>query len=345
MEKITSIFKPVTLQALCILLLTVALFSSCNPGSHHETSAKTEENSEKARTAVPDFNADSAFSYVRHQVAFGPRVCNTPAHEKCGDYLANRLRTVCKDVIIQKGKVKAYNGTLLNFSNIIGSFRPELSNRILLCSHWDSRPYADQDPDPKNHNKPIDGANDGASGVGVLLEIARQLSMSPSPVGVDILILDAEDYGPPEDKETTEDTSDWWGLGAQYWAAHPHKTNYAARYGILLDMVGATDATFLMESFSMKYAPSIVKSVWSTAWQAGYSRFFPEEEGLPITDDHLFINKIINIPTIDIIHLDRNSKTGFTPSWHTLKDNISVIDKNTLKAVGQTLLTVIYQEK
>ena len=332
-------------KSLIFLAAASITLASCHRGNRREQETQEEQKPVREQVRIPEFNADSAYRYVQEQVAFGPRVCNTPAHEKCGDFLAGKLNMYCKDIVVQNGKVKAYNGTQLNFRNIIGSFRPDIPNRIFLCAHWDSRPYADQDPDPKNHRKPIDGANDGASGVGVLMEIARQLSLASPPIGVDIIFLDAEDYGPPQDENTSEDTSDWWGLGAQYWAAKPHKPGYSARFGILLDMVGAPDATFMMEAISMKYAPDVVKSVWTTAMQAGYSRYFPEEQGLAVTDDHTFINQIMNIPTIDIIHLDPNSKTGFTPTWHTLGDNIRIIDKNTLKAVGQTLLTVIYQEK
>jgi Zn-dependent M28 family amino/carboxypeptidase len=180
--------------------------------------------------------------------------------------------------------------------------------------------------------------------VGILLEVARQLSLAAPPVGVDIILFDAEDYGPPEDLKRPN-SEDFWGQGAQYWAKSPHKPDYSARYGILLDMVGAKNATFLMEGISMDYASDIVKNVWTTAGRIGYSSSFINERGGYITDDHVPINRIRNIPTIDIIHLDRDSETGFYPYWHTTGDTFDKIDKNTLKVVGQTLLTVIYEEK
>jgi Zn-dependent M28 family amino/carboxypeptidase len=301
---------------------------------------------------IPPFNSDSAYSYVKAQVDFGPRVNNSPAHEKCAVYLTKKLKQYCQDVTVQKGQVKAFNGTMLNFKNLIASYNPGTNNRIFLCSHWDSRPFADHDPDVKKHNTPIDGANDGASGVGVLLEIARQLSLSKPAIGVDIIFLDAEDYGPPEDQKRNEDTTDWWGLGSQFWAKTPHKANYFARYGILLDMVGAPHATFLEEAYSMKYAPAVVRNVWNIAGKLGYSEYFPIDEGNitserrpEIIDDHLYINKSLNIPTIDIIHLDRNSNTGFYPYWHTTSDNMKSIDKTTLEVVGKTLMAVIASEK
>lgn len=319
------------------------LFSSCgNPSSTQQTTA--EKKADSATVLIPEFNADSAYSFVEKQVAFGPRVCNTPAHEKCAEYLTDRFRLTGAEVIVQKGVVKAYNGIALNMKNIVASFLPEAKTRIMLCAHWDSRPYADHDPDPAKRNQPIDGANDGASGVGVLLELARQLQMNPPAIGVDLILLDAEDYGPPEDQRNYN-SEDWWGLGSQYWAKQPHKSGYTAKYGILLDMVGAPNATFLQEALSLHYASDIVSKVWAKAAQAGYSSYFLNEQGPPIDDDHLYINKIMNLPAIDIIHLDKSSATGFYPYWHTTKDNMASIDRNTLKAVGQTLMKVVYEER
>ena len=329
----------ITRSSIFIFLLIII---ACN--NSNQPSEKTNEE-KKAKIPVPSFNADSAYTFVKQQVDFGPRVCNTPAHEKCAGFLAEKLRSYGAKVAVQEGLVAAYNGTQLRIKNIIASYKPSAMSRVLILSHWDSRPYADHDPDPKNHDKPIDGANDGASGVGVILEIARQVSISSPTIGVDLLLVDAEDYGPPQDQMKNEDTSDWWGLGTQYWAKQQHAAGYSARYGILLDMVGAPNATFLMEAVSMNFAPSVVKNIWSAGNNIGYSDYFIFEQGGAITDDHLFINKILNLPTIDIIHLDRTSQTGFYPYWHTVKDDIQSIDKNTLKAVGQTLLTVIYREQ
>lgn len=321
------------------------LLSSCNSCSRKK-SGGGETVKPQVTVKIPDFNGDSAYRLVAEQVAFGPRVPNTKAHEKCAAFLIEKLKGVCRDVIIQKGTVKAYNGTILNFQNIIASWKPGINNRIFLCSHWDSRPYADHDPDPKNHRKPVDAANDGASGVGVLLEVARQLSLANPTIGVDIILFDVEDYGPPEDQRNNlVNTENFWGQGAQYWAQNPHKPDYFAKYGILLDMVGAPGATFLVEGFSNYYAANVVKHVWETASRIGYSNFFIYDTGPQITDDHVPINKLKGIPTIDIIHLDKNSPTGFYPYWHTTKDNLASIDKTTLQAVGQTLLTVIYEDQ
>jgi hypothetical protein len=327
------------LPFLFILFLTWG----CNQPASQEAQKQDTLNA-APRVAVPSFDADSAYESVRIQLAFGPRVPNTSAHEKCASYLANKLKSFTEHVTIQKGQVYAYDKTPLKFQNIIASWNPETNNRIFLCAHWDSRPYADHDPDPKNRRKPVDAANDGASGVGILIEVARQISQKNPPIGVDIILFDVEDYGPPQD-ETRTNSEEFWGQGAQYWANNPHKTGYFAKYGILLDMVGAANATFLMEGYSMDYAADIVKSVWSAGNRIGYSSYFLYEKGGYITDDHVPINRIRNIPTIDLIHLDKTSETGFYPYWHTTGDTFDKIDKNTLKVVGQTLLTVIFEEK
>ncbi len=328
-----------------IPLLFSLFIIACNNTSRQSTDETTLNDQKKTKAEIPDFNADTAYFFIKAQLDFGPRVPNTPAHDKCAAFLIDKMSEFTPNVQVQKGKVKAYNGTMLNFQNIIASWKPETNNRILLCAHWDSRPYADHDPDPAYHRKPIDGANDGASGVGVLLEIARQLSIRQTEVGIDIILFDVEDYGPPQDQREDEKSEDFWGLGSQYWANHPHKSGYFARYGILLDMVGAPGATFLMEGMSMQYASEIVKKVWNTANRIGYSGYFRYEQGPYITDDHIPINKVLAIPTIDIIHLDKNSPTGFYRYWHTTKDNLDAIDKATLKAVGQTLLILIFEEQ
>jgi glutaminyl-peptide cyclotransferase len=220
-----------------------------------------------------------------------------------------------------------------------------MANRIVVCAHWDSRPFADYDPDPENHNEPIDGANDGASGVGVLLEIARQLSSNSLRIGVDIIFFDLEDYGPPQDAQQ-RGQGNWWALGSQYWSKNPHQQNYNARFGILLDMVGAEDARFKMEGFSMLYAPDLVKKVWSIGNRLGYGDYFLFEQGGYIEDDHKYVNEIAKIPTINIIHLDSQSANGsFFDHWHTLNDTMENISPFTLKVVGQTVLTVIFNEK
>ncbi len=286
------------------------------------------------------FDASSAYGFVKKQVEFGPRVPNTPAHAACADWLVKTLKQWTPNVVVQAFQAKAYDGRVLDGKNIIASFNAEAKDRILLCAHWDSRPFADHDPDPANHFRPVMGANDGASGVGVLLEVARQLSLRKPAAGVDILLLDLEDFG--EHRNWRGSAKDSWALGSQYWARNPHRPGYKARFGILLDMVGASDAVFPMEGTSMTYAPAVMKKVWETARGLGLSKYFLARETDPLIDDHLYINTIAGIPTVDIIHYD-TEKQGFPSSWHTAGDTLDKIDVDTLKAVGQVVLAMIYQ--
>ena len=323
-----------------LTLIVALMVIACGSSEKQAEAKKTPEPEIK----VPGFNADSAYVYVEKQVSFGPRVPGTEAHSKCASWLENKMRSYADTVEVQAFKARAYNGEILRGKNIIASFKPESKKRILLCAHWDSRPYADHDPDKGNHRTAIDGANDGASGVGALIEMARQYSAQRPAIGVDIIFFDLEDYGPPEDAQSAG--ADYWGLGSQYWSNNPHKMNYRARYGILLDMIGVKDATFLKEGFSMQYAPSKVKKVWDVADNLGYGDYFPGKRGGYITDDHYYINKIFNLPTINIIHLEEESPSGsFFKHWHTVDDNMENIDKNTIQVVGNVVMHVVYHER
>lgn len=334
MKKIFSL-----IPALCSILLVI---SSCGNGTKNGN--KDDSTKTTHYINVPDFNSDSAYAYIAKQVSFGPRVPNTDAHKKCATYLTTMLKKFCDTVYIQESKAKAFDGTWLYFKNIVGSIKPGINNRIFFSSHWDSRPFADYDNDEKNHKTPIDGANDGASGVGIILEMARLLHSNAPPIGVDFILFDAEDYGQPE-KSDLPKKDDTWCLGSQYWSKKPHVKGYYAKYGILLDMVGAENATFYKEGVSMEYAPDIVRKVWGAASQQGYSDYFISTQSGDIIDDHVYINRIAKIPTIDIIHRNNTANTGFFKYWHTTKDNMDCINKNTLKAVGNTLLTVIFEEE
>jgi hypothetical protein len=288
------------------------------------------------------FNADSAYYFTTKQVEFGPRVPGTKAHAACAKWLEKKLKHYSDTIYIQKFKARTYDGVIRNGINLIGSLNPKASTRVLLLAHWDSRPFADHDPDPNNYKKPIDAANDGASGVAVLLEMMRQFKLKNPDKGVDVLLVDLEDWGPP-DFEKHEYNDENWGLGSQYWAKNPHLPGYQANYGILLDMVGAKNPEFKKEYFSMMYARYVVDMVWQTAKNMGYGDIFVNKEGGAISDDHVFINKYRKIPTIDIIHLDDKSSNGsFFEYWHTLGDTMDKLDKNTLLIVGKVVGTVVY---
>ena len=291
----------------------------------------------------PIFMADSAYLFCQQQCDFGPRVMNSDAHERCGEWIADKFRQYGAKVTLQRADLRGYDGTILKSTNIIAAYRSDLSERILLCAHWDSRPWADNDPDESNHRKPVMAANDGASGVAVMLELARLLSIDTLSVGIDFVCFDAEDWGTPQWADTGGNDSDTWALGAQFWASE-NTTKY--RYGILLDMVGGQGAKFYQEGVSLYYAPTVVKRVWAAAEIIGYGSMFPKEEGSMITDDHVPVNQKANIPCIDIIPYYADCKaSSFGPTWHTVNDDMQHIDKNTLQAVGQTMIQLLYSEK
>ncbi len=316
-----------------------------NTGWGHADSIDMEESMDKIDPVGPAFSADSAYAFTQAQCDFGPRAMNTEGHDRCGSWIVNKFRQYGCVVTSLRADLKGYDGTVLKSQNIWARIHPERTERILLCAHWDSRPWADNDPDSANWHKPILAANDAASGVAVMLEIARLLQRDTTlRVGVDFVCFDAEDWGTPQWAES-EGGDNSWALGAQYFAANlPY--GFHVRYGILLDMVGGEGARFYKEGMSMQFAPEIVKKVWRAARKAGYGNFFPRQEGGMVTDDHIPLNQTARIPTIDIIPFYPDcAQSSFGPTWHTLNDNMEHISRNTLKAVGQTMIQVIYTEE
>ena len=305
---------------------------------------------EKANPVGPVFNADSAYAFTKAQCDFGPRNMNSRGHDLCGEWIVNKFREYGCKVTTQRVNLTGYDGTTLRSCNIMASINPEATTRILLCAHWDSRPWADNDPDQSNWKKPIIAANDAASGIAVMLELARIINNGKAEkalrpqLGVDFVCFDAEDWGTPQWADVPDD-ADSWALGAQYWSKNLPQ-GYEARYGILLDMVGGVGAQFFQEGISLQYAPEIVKKVWRSAREVGFGSYFPKRMGGMVTDDHVPVNRYAKIPTIDIIPFYPDCKqSGFGPTWHTLADNMENIDRNTLRAVGQTLVQVIYKEQ
>ena len=305
---------------------------------------------EKADPVGPVFNADSAYAFTKAQCDFGPRNMNSRGHDLCGEWIVNKFREYGCKVTTQRVNLTGYDGTTLRSCNIMASINPEATTRILLCAHWDSRPWADNDPDQSNWKKPVIAANDAASGVAVMLELARIINNGKAEkalrpqLGVDFVCFDAEDWGTPQWADVPDD-ADSWALGAQYWSKNLPQ-GYEARYGILLDMVGGVGAQFFQEGISLQYAPEIVKKVWRSAREVGFGSYFPKRMGGMVTDDHVPVNRYAKIPTIDIIPFYPDCKqSGFGPTWHTLADNMENIDRNTLRAVGQTLVQVIYKEQ
>ncbi len=302
---------------------------------------------EDKSVSVPHFNADSAWFFIKTQVDFGPRVPNTPSHLACGNYLVDKLEKYGGEVVVQEFREEAYNGEILYLRNIIGTFYPERSKRILLTAHWDTRPVADKDS--IDIEKPIPGANDGGSGVGVILEIARIISLiAPPNAGIDVIFFDGEDYGEPsayKHDALNYSSKIWWCLGSQHWSKNKHRKNYMAYFGVLLDMVGARDAKFYKEGGSMQFAPKVVQKIWDAGHRLGYGKYFVQSRSPGITDDHVFINRDAKIPTINIVEYDPDSPDSYFADYHhTHRDDMEIISKETLNAVGQTLLHVLYHE-
>ncbi|MDP4270669.1 MAG: M28 family peptidase [Bacteroidota bacterium] len=319
-------------------LITISLLSCSSKPK--ESSATTE----KVKTTAPVFSADSAYAYVEKQSLFGPRLPNTQAHVDCGDYIVSQFKRFGATVTEQKADLTRFDKVVLKSRNIIASYNPDKSDRILILTHWDSRPFADNDPNPANYSKPVDGIDDGASGVGVMLELARMMAKKNPAIGVDLLCVDAEDVGAPQYYQG-ESSEDDWCLGSQYWAKNPHAPGYTARFGILLDMVGASGAVFYKDNVSLNYASGVADRIWKKGQSLGYGQYFRDGQGGSITDDHVYINKLAKIPCVDIINFDPNSRQGFPAHWHTIDDTMKNISNETLKVVGQTLAEIIYEEK
>lgn len=326
-------------KSLFLSLFLAVGFCSCSNGST-TVEQKSVANAETvAPVSVPVFNQDSAYKYISEQCAFGPRVPNTKEHEKCLQYLKSELERLGGKVELQKADLKAFDGTVLKSTNVISSFYPERNKRVVLFSHWDSRPFSDSENKNPRDAKPVMGANDGASGVGVLMEVARNIVANDPKIGVDIVLFDSEDYGAPHWKESQ--VEDDWCLGSQFWSKNTGYTSAnKPRVGILLDMVGANNARFSIDAVSEYFAGSWAQDFWKMAGDMGFGSFFSNTKGGQIIDDHYYVNSIANIPTFDII--DYKNESGFPEMWHTQHDDVQHIDKNTLGVVGRALLRFLY---
>ncbi len=312
-------------SAFCILIASCILITSCTPT--------------KKTTALehPNFSGDSAYSFIEQQLAFGPRVPNSASHSRCLVWLTQQLRSYGFDVTVQRGAMLNYAGQEQLVLNIIAS-RPSHTAPVLLAAHYDTRPWTDSEEEYDDRFYNVPGADDGASGVAVLLEIARQIATDTTHqyVPVEIVFFDCEDMGTPE-FYTGPQLENTWCLGSQLFALNNTKTY---QYGIVLDMVGAHGAQFPREYFSMQYADNYQERIWRQAKALGYGRYFVDELSMPITDDHYYLN-LAGIPTVDIIHYDARTMTGFGDYWHTRNDNINAIDKATLQAVGEVVLSCL----
>lgn len=326
-----------------LLAITLMMLAACKG---QKTATGQGPAIDSARICAVEFSGDSAFRFVQEQCAFGPRVPNSEAAARCADYIAGKFAGYGLSVTNQRTTITAWDGKALKCRNIIAAYKPAEAERIIVCAHYDSRPWADHDPDEAKRREPVPAANDGASGVAVMLELARHLETLKPRVGIDFICFDLEDYGAPDwaPAEAQADGNTWC-LGSQYWSANPHAEGYTARYGILLDMVGGRGATFAHEGFSLKYAQGIVVRLWEAATLAGAAEYFPNSPGGYITDDHVPMNEVAMIPTIDVVPFCEGSESTFGPTWHTTHDTPENIDPAVLRAVGQTVMQMISEEE
>lgn len=325
-----------------ILLATLLLASACSGSGQASggTQAESGNNSPVAVTA-PVFNGDSAMMYVRELLSFGPRVPGTEAQVQAADWLQQQLTRHGATVEVQRTEATAYNGTRLPIINVTGRYNVNARMRVLILAHWDSRHIADNDPDKTKRNEPVMGANDGASGCGVMMELARLASQQNPQMGIDLLFTDAEDYGAPDDWKGSHD-ADYWALGTQAWCKAKRKVGYKAQYGILLDMVGAPDASFYHEYYSKRYAREYLNIVWNKARELGYSDLFIASDGAGVTDDHVSVNEILGVPCIDIIDTRTDDQT-FYPHWHTTHDTYDKLSVTTIQKVGNVLTSLLWK--
>ncbi len=282
--------------------------------------------------AFAQFDGQNAFRYLERQVAFGPRNPGGKGHADCLNFLQKELKKFADEVRLQPFVYQdMYRKKRLELSNVIARFKPRAQPRIFLAAHWDTRPTADNDR-LANQNTPIPGANDGASGVAVLLEIARQLKQKPPSIGVDLILFDGEDYG-------REGHLDEYFLGSRHFAKQA--AGYAPRYGILLDMVGDANLTLPREPNSVAALPQVVDKVWQMAHSMGYFEF-EDRQGYPVSDDHVILLQN-GIPCIDIIDFEYPDERN--RYWHTLQDTPDKCSPYSLQVVGDVMLQLIYSEK
>lgn len=324
------------------LMLVPLMLAGCRNATSGSAAQASGEPTDTIKPVVI-FSGDSAYRSIERQLEFGPRIPGSQGQADCRDYIVNSLKRYGADsIIIQSAKVENFLGQTIPIYNIMGRYNVGANKRILLLTHWDTRPWADSDPEMINRDKPVPGANDGASGVGILIELARLLQQKEPSVGVDLLFVDAEDSGSTGGWNRNDET---WCLGTQYWIEHmPYPADELPEYAILLDMVGGTDAKFFREYVAEQNAADINTKVWSVAEASGYGDRFINNVRGGIIDDHVFINRA-GIPAIDIIECGNEATGTFPSNWHTIHDDITGIDKATLKAVGQTVANTIYLER
>lgn len=293
-------------------LLGIAVLGACGAGRGPQTA----------------FDGEAAYGYVQQQVAFGPRVPNTDAHERTGDWILNRLRGTVDSVEVQAFEHVTQDGDTLRLRNFIGRFRPDETARVLFVAHWDTRPMSDQAPNLGDRRTPVPGANDGASGVAVLLGVADVLAQTAPAFGVDLLFVDGEDYGDFSGPDVL--------IGSRYYAAGADPTRLPL-FAVVWDMIGDADLEIPQEANSVNLAPEVVNRVWSTAQRLGYDDVFVSRVGTPITDDHLPLLEV-GIRAIDVIDFQYGPSNRY---WHTPQDTPDKVSAASLQVIGDVAVTLV----
>ncbi len=285
-----------------------------------------------------EFNVDSAYRILKDFVAIGPRVPNTRRHDSARNFIVSYLRSLGYEPNLQRFVVRRFDSVPLHLTNIIVISNPRASRHVLLFTHWDSRFIADKDSDYLTHPQPVLGANDGGSGTAVLLEIARILRHKPlKNYSIDFAFFDGEDQGPVG--QTTTKSLKYWALGSRYWAKHKPQS-YSPMFGIGVDMVGYKHAKFEIEGCSAFYNGYVVKRLWKIAAALGYDTLFINHPSLERFNSHIVLSQKANIRSVMV--MENIPGRIYGPYWHTSRDSLNIISKKTLKAVGQTLITAIY---
>jgi hypothetical protein len=317
--------------AACLLVLA---------GCKHKTPEEhpSIQSTDYSQVTIPAFSADSAFAYTEAQLAFGNRIPGSKAWEQCAAWLASQMSRFCDTVVVQDFRAVLWDGSAVPGKNIIASLRPQADKRILLAAHWDSRSWADHDPADANHRSPVPGANDGASGVATLIEMARVMSLMPPSVGVDFIFFDVEDQGTPEWAAGGEE--DTWCKGSQHWSRNPHVPYYRAVYGILFDMIGTPHPRFTREEISRTFAPGLTAKLWNAAAALGHGGVFVPQDTDPILDDHYYVNRLANIPMVDIVQ--NSGTTSFFEHWHTVSDDLRSVNRDALATVATVVMKTLY---
>lgn len=313
------------LRFLCALGAPALALAACTPGNGEEGSNAA------GPGKSPGISAERAYALVQEQVAFGPRVPGTLTHRAAGDWLDSLFRATADTLVVQAFTHRAADGRVLRLRNFLARFRPDDPTRLLFLAHWDTRPVADQSEDPVERTRPVPGANDGASGTAVLLALAELFDSIPPPIGVDLLLVDGEDYG-----DFSEDRDVF--LGSRHFASNL-PAGARPLYGVLIDMVGDRELDLYVEGYSQTYAPEIVRRVWDRAEEIGYGHIFHRSVRHTVRDDHIPLNEA-GIATINLIDFDYGPGNAY---WHTTADTPDKVSGESLKAVGDVLASLAYR--